>query len=299
VSRDWEAWLRAASAPASDNEEAKRDRTESRIRSAIQDSAEIPNQSVRVFAKGSYANNTNVRLDADVDVAVEWTHGFKTVKAFQAADLSDEDLGLSDVDAPTPTEFRDQVERALLEAFGSSSVDTSGNKAVTVSAGPTTLDADVVPCFRMRRYDARSTLYEGIRLFPHNGSYVDNWPRQNYENGVAKNNRTGARYKKLVRCLKRLENEMLDKGAIPQEVHSYLMECLVWNVPNEGFGHSAYRADMRYVLAHTFNGTIGDERCRDWGEVNELKFLFGPSQRWTRAEANDFLGLAWDYMGFD
>jgi hypothetical protein len=29
------------------------------------------------LAKGSYANNTNVRRDADVDIAVEWTNTFK------------------------------------------------------------------------------------------------------------------------------------------------------------------------------------------------------------------------------
>jgi tRNA nucleotidyltransferase (CCA-adding enzyme) len=33
--------------------------------------------SVRVYAKGSYANNTNVRRDADVDIAVEWNETIK------------------------------------------------------------------------------------------------------------------------------------------------------------------------------------------------------------------------------
>ena len=73
--RDWEAWLAAASAPASATEEAQRDRTETRIRDAIARAPDIPS-SVRVYAKGSYANNTNVRRDADVDIAVEWTDTF-------------------------------------------------------------------------------------------------------------------------------------------------------------------------------------------------------------------------------
>jgi hypothetical protein len=42
---------------------------------AIRASSEIPS-SVRVYVKGSYKNNTNVRQDADVDVCVEWTDFF-------------------------------------------------------------------------------------------------------------------------------------------------------------------------------------------------------------------------------
>jgi hypothetical protein len=38
-------------------------------------------------------------------------------------------------------------------------------------------------------------------------------------------------------------------------IPSYLIECLVWNVPNEGFGHDTFTADVRYVLAHLWNET--------------------------------------------
>ena len=69
MARDWEAWLATASGPASAREEDERDRTEKRIREAIRASSEI-SASVRVFAKGSYANGTNVRRNADVDIAV-------------------------------------------------------------------------------------------------------------------------------------------------------------------------------------------------------------------------------------
>jgi tRNA nucleotidyltransferase (CCA-adding enzyme) len=75
LATDWEATLRDWSGPASSTEEDKRERTERLVRHAIQSSMDLPS-SVRVFAKGSYANNTNVRRDSDVDVAVEWTATF-------------------------------------------------------------------------------------------------------------------------------------------------------------------------------------------------------------------------------
>ena len=77
MARDWEAWLATASRPASPTEEEERDRTEKRIREAIRSSGKI-SASVRVYAKGSYANGTNVRRNADVDIAWNTTRRTKS-----------------------------------------------------------------------------------------------------------------------------------------------------------------------------------------------------------------------------
>lgn len=296
MSRDWESWLQTASGPASGDEEQKRDRTETRIRDALDRTSEIPNKSIRVSVKGSYANSTNVRLDSDVDIAVEWIDGFKISRNSATKDLTNSDLGLVDAEIPSPSEFRAQVERALISVFGSDA-DTSGGKAITIPAGATTIDADVVPCFRMRRYDTRTDWHEGIRLFPRVGSSIDNYPQQHYDNGVKKNNDTGRRYKKIVRCLKRLENDMLERGIISNEVHSYLVECLVWNGPNTCFGHERLLDDLRAVFRSLWTPLKTDDGCHEWGEVNELKYLFRPSQRWTREQAFNFIDKAWDEVG--
>jgi hypothetical protein len=140
----------------------------------------------------------------------------------------------------------------------------------------------------------------GTSFLPDAGHRVINWPEQNYANGVAKNERTGRQFKAMVRILKRLRGEMDDAGyQSAKSVSSYLVECLVWNVPDAGFGHSALRADLRYVLAHLFNETRVEESCKEWGEVNELKYLFRPSQPWTRQAANKFLDEAWKFVGFE
>jgi hypothetical protein len=61
---------------------------------------------------------------------------------------------------------------------------------------------------------------------------------------VAKNNQTGYRYKHLVRILKRLENELVDHGLVGK-LPSYLLECLVFNVPPDAFGYPNYTDDLR------------------------------------------------------
>ena len=52
-------------------------------------------------------------------------------------------------------------------------------------------------------------------------------------------------------------------------------------------------------LAHLWNETRTDETCKEWGEENELKYLFRPSQPWNRDQVNAFLQAAWDYIGFE
>lgn len=91
---------------------------------------------------------------------------------------------------------------------------------------------------------------------------------------------------------------MVDEGiASAKVIPSFLNECLVWNVPNEGFSHDTYTANVRYTIAHLWNDTRSIDTCGEWGEINELKYLFR-GQSWTHEQANTCLQAAWDYLGF-
>lgn len=56
--------------PSSDTEQDKQDRTIRMIREAVQSHDAFDDCTLSVYPKGSYANNTNVRADSDVDVAI-------------------------------------------------------------------------------------------------------------------------------------------------------------------------------------------------------------------------------------
>src|SRR5207248_1568316 len=112
------------------------------------------------------------------------------------------------------------------------------------------------------------------------------WPQQQYECGVRKNTATGRRYKRMVRALKRIENELVKAGLL-KELPSFFMECLVYNVPNSEFGHQTYSQDMREVLATIFNQTLTAEACSEWVEASECKWLFHPSQGWNWRQAHE------------
>lgn len=63
-------------ARSSDTEQAKQDRSERMIREAVMQHSEFHDCLLKVYAKGSYANNTNVRMDSDVDIAVQCSNVF-------------------------------------------------------------------------------------------------------------------------------------------------------------------------------------------------------------------------------
>lgn len=302
MSRDWESTFVAWSKPPSDTEQEKCDNAENAIRDAIRSSKVLSSRSIDVFAQGSYRNNTNVRQDSDVDICVCCTdtifYEFAPNCGFDASNL-----GFTSA-AYTYTQYKDEVEQALVDRFGRKMV-TRGNKAFDIHESAYRVDADVVACFEYRYYYDRDTYgnyryLSGTKFLPDKGGGVTNYPKQHYENGVAKNKATGNRFKYITRILKRLRNEMSDNDvAEAKNIASYLIESLVWNCPDRSFGHDLYSDDIRYVLGYTFGPTQSDEQCKDWTEVNGYKYLFHVLQPWNRTQANDFIKAAWIYVGFN
>lgn len=296
----WEATFTSWSRGPSDTETTKCDNAERMVRKAISASRALANRTIDVFTQGSYRNNTNVRLESDVDICVRL---MDLIDLDMPPTLLKDQVGLVDATSYTQTVFKDEVGLALRSYFGADGV-TRGDKAFDVHENNYRIDADVVATVEHRRYlwspDRGWYYLSGTTLRPDSGGKIINWPNQHYENGVGKNTRTGRNFKRLVRIIKRLRNQMADERiAAAEPIPSYLIECLVWNVPDEGFSNSTYAADVRWVLAHLFNNLRADATCSEWGEVNELKYLFRPSQAWTRQQALAFASAAWSYVGFE
>jgi hypothetical protein len=299
MSRDWEETFRRWKEPSSENEGQKCQNAERMIRDAIQEDDALSKHKIEIFAQGSYHNNTNVRLQSDVDICVRLMDVFFTEFSF-ANGLTKDAVGLVDATYTYP-QFKNDVERALINKFGEDSINR-GNKAFDVHANSYRVDADVVACCEHRRYsnhivNGEYFFVSGTELHPDNGGRIINWPHQHYNNGVEKNNATGHRFKHIVRCLKRLKNEMADTGVpAATPIPSYLIECLVWNAPNGSFGHQEYVTDVESVLKYTSESTATSANCSEWGEVNELKYLFKGSQPWTLEQAHTFLDSARNYI---
>jgi hypothetical protein len=299
--KDWEQTFRDWSKPASDTEEQRCENAVKMVRDAVNADEALAKHTIEVFAQGSYASGTNVKRESDVDICVRIMDVVYPNFTF-AVGFTEQDTGLID-SSYSYAQYKADVETALVRKFGRAGV-TRGSKAFDVHENSYRVDADVVPCFEHRRYTSRTAngkflWHSGAEFRPDNGGRIINWPQQNVENGTEKNKATGSRYKYLVRAFKRLRNEMEEAGVTAAKpIPSYLIECLMWNVPNSLIGSDEYTADAKAALAHLYGATKADEGCKDWGEVNELKYLFRGEPPWTRQQANDFTVAAWRYVEF-
>lgn len=278
--------------PSSDTEKEKQERTERMIRQAIDAHAPFNSCTLNVYAKGSYANNTNVRADSDVDIAVECT---------KALYWSEQRKGLFVPNGQykgewTPAKLRTELLAALREKF-TDQVDGTGSTAIQINSGSARVDADVVPCFSFRYYFEHVSR-PGTKIFKTDGNSLVNYPAQQLENGIAKNNRTGYAYKKGVRLLKRIENAMAKDGTF-RDLPSFFIECLAFNCPDSVFGYSTWTECLRAMLLHIWQNLQGEEpEAERWVEANRCFFLFHPDQKWSRDDGREFAKAAWNYIGF-
>lgn len=285
--------------PPSDSEEQRLETTERRIREAIKKSDELKEYEIEVFGQGSYANDTNVKLESDIDINVCSTAYFFT--EYNAKGISDKTFGYESGNH-TYDDFRSKVHKALVAEFGRDNVKDK-NKCFSVVENSNRVKADVVPTYQLRRYDNKTPIkvIEGVRYFAKDGKKITNFPKQHIANGKKKNERTQKRFKRLVRIFKKIRYKMIDDG-IPVSPHvtSFLLECLVWNVPDSVFNNNeTWTKRFKDAIIHIYGQTEKDETCKDWGEVSELLYLFNRDRKWTRIDVNKFMIQMWNYLEFD
>ena len=114
-----EAQLAGWTGPSSNTEQDKQARTERMIREAINAHPAFRGCDFQVYAKGSYPNNTNVRTDSDVDIAVQYREAIY-------CEGTPETMPPPYTGPWAPPVFRAEVENALRARFPGQ-VDARGN----------------------------------------------------------------------------------------------------------------------------------------------------------------------------
>lgn len=239
-------------------------------------------RNIKLFVQGSYANNTNVRTESDVDVAVIQEETFlPEYRKDSAYPQSGADYGFTPAPAAAKT-FKDEVQEALKCKFGTD-VERK-NKSIKVHGNTYRKDADTVPCRRYRDYrqDYRrdaSNFVGGVVIYPDNGGMIINYPEQHIANGRKKNNDTNHHYKKMVRIMKKMRYLMEDSyitaySSAAKNVSSFMLESLLWNI--EDSWYLKYCGDYRKVFAFSqLIATLQNRKNDFWGykEANGIKEL--------------------------
>ncbi|MBD3584024.1 nucleotidyltransferase domain-containing protein [Flavobacterium selenitireducens] len=280
--------------PPSDTEEQKLANSEFAVREAIKNSAALKDKSTKIFGQGSYANDTNVRNNSDIDINVR----------LDSADFvkipdgkNDSDYGYSDSSYSYPA-YRKDVLDAMISYFGLKYV-VDNDKCITILPDSTRVETDVVPTLKYIRYDSETAKVEGVKFISKSGKSIINFPLQHIENGKGKNSRTQKRFKRLTRIYRRIRYKMIDDGIdVSDNVTSFLLECLVWNVPDKIFNdYDNWTDRLKESIRYIYNKTQNAEDCKHWGEVSELLYLF-VGRKWSEKDVNNFMLQMWNYLQF-
>lgn len=282
--------------PPSDSEASKLSNAERMVRKAINSDPKLLSIDTEIFGQGSYANDTNVRLNSDIDINVQFTGGFY----FRLPpNTKREEFGLNNPIDYSIAEFKDDVHRALVNKFGAESI-LRKNKCITVLANNYRVETDVVPTWRHRRYSENRSFVEGAELKADSGETVINYPKQHIENGIDKNRRTSRRFKRLTRLYRKIRYKMIEDGIpVSDAISSFLLECLTWNVPDFIYNENDNWQDrLRNSIVYIYESTDNPDRSTEWGEVSELLYLFYDARKWSQIEVRDYMQQVWDYLEY-
>lgn len=297
-----DATLDAWRKPPSETEEQKISNAIAMIKDAINAHEKLKTMDIEFIVQGSYGNNTNIKLDSDIDICAMLKDTFYTEYRDGATDAN---YGLGE-GTNSFDDYRKHIIEALEKKFGKENVKP-GSKAIYIESNSYRVHSDVVPAFQYRnyRYETKNDsedYIEGIKFFPSGSlsSFV-NYPKIHVKNGIAKNDKTQRRFKRTVRLYKRIRNKMIeDKIPVSGNIRSFLIESLLWNVPNNIFNdYSSWNDILRNTIVSLYNSTKTDEECKEWGEVSEYFYLFHSGRKWNRVETNTFLIQMWNYLEYE
>ena len=279
--------------PPSNSEEEKLTNVEKMVRNCINEDATLKGMNIRIFGQGSYVNDTNVRLNSDIDLNLQYADAFYY-------DLPPEktpsDFGLNNPISYSAPVFKTHVQNALVNKFESDV--KRKNKCLAIEGNTYRVGADVVPTWQYRRYAMDGMFVEGVRFFADSGQSVTNFPIQHIENGKLKNSQTQRRFKRLVRLFKRIRAKMIEDGeSVNQNITSFLLECLVWNVPNRIFNdYETWTDRLENSILFLYGKTKEEGVYKDWVEVSSLLPLFDSDCKWTRTDVHTYLQNLWLYL---
>ncbi len=262
------------------------------VRNAINNCEELNNLDIDVFLQGSYENNTNVKLNSDVDINVclksTFYYNLPAGRTKEQYNIYPPTTSYSD--------FKDAVEKALINKFGKGNVKRK-NKCIHIKENTYHHDADVVPTFEYRNYGYYSVSYIGVKFMSDDNKTIINYPKQQVENGTSKNDETHRRYKRTVRILKRIRYKMEEeKVALNQNISSFLIESLLWNVSNVLFEEDELNLRIKLILEYLYSQSNGP--MKNWNEESNLLPLFSDDRKWNIEDVREFIVQVYKYMGY-
>jgi len=93
---------------------------------------------------------------------------------------------------------------------------------------------------------------------------------------------------------------MIEDGEnVSDNVTSFLLESLVWNVPNRIMNNNeTWIERLKQSIVYLYENTKTTEDCKEWGEVSELLYLFHGGRKWNSNYVNQYMIQLWKLLKF-
>jgi hypothetical protein len=246
-------------------------------------------QNYTIFLQGSYANDTNIYAESDVDVVVQRNDHFYHERNAYVARYAP---------IPSSIDHKNEILNILTKKFGG--FVSVGDKAISISPYSGYRKVDVIPAYQYRNYYRFNNFSEGydegISFFKNDGSQIVNYPRQHSQNLTRKHQATNGWFKPIIRIFKNLnaklvDNRMLAQGTAP----SYFIEGLLYNVANEHFKYSyqdcfcniinwIQTAERdKFICANEQYYLLQDGFSITWQKENCKKFITSVIEFWNQS----------------
>jgi hypothetical protein len=245
-----------------------------------------------IYPQGSYANKTNIVADSDVDLVIALRSSFYPNKEkLRPAEIEEyaRHYGESDV---TWHRFREAVVRVLRKNYRV----REHSKCVKVSSNIVRLPADVLIALDYRYYTSFPSFIGqeftgGVQFYTSQGTEIVNYPKRHIRSCAEKNNRSGGRYRRIVRVAKNARNALAAEDGTPVKagtVPSYFLESLLWNVPD-----GCYVGNLERLYGQVI-GWLYENPGKLAGMTfpNKMGKLFGDGADavWNKDSARAFIG---------
>ena len=90
-----------------------------------------------------------------------------------------------------------------------------------------------------------------------------------------------------------------DRENVNGNITSFLLECLLWNIPDRIFNdYETWQDRLKESICFLYHQTKEEHDCSNWCEVSGLLYLFSSDRKWSRADVNTYLLNLWRYLEY-
>jgi hypothetical protein len=255
---------------------------------------------IEVYLQGSYANDTNIYGDSDVDIVLCQRNLFY----YDINSLSEPEKAAFERNHSTSAQydlhsFKRDVVAWLSKNYPQDFDPAKGNKALHIKGRNNRRNSDILVCGQHKDFSvfpnpAGAKFADGVLFFSRTGNSIVNYPKKHSDNLTAKHQETQEWLKPTIRVFKNMRNRMWQIGIIGDGVApSYFLEGLLYNVPSNSFGHSlqatvgriidfAEKADAsKLVCANYQHWLVRDNQPTSWPSANYKSVVRGIRAYWT------------------